>query len=112
MGTEPAPTASKLSAWSPSKLARPADLLLSRCTIQKSSSLCHLVSRSPRDPSSRPTDPTHISFKNFCCWFLFWSKQKRKIKLPSCGIEKKKKKKKKNPPLWVLKKKKKKKKKK
>merc|ERR1712080_347885 len=83
----------KLSAWSPSKLARPADLLLSRCTIQKSSFLCHLVSRSPRDPSSRPTDPTHISVKNFCCWFLFWSKQKRKIKLLSCGNKKKKKKK-------------------
>merc|ERR1711890_171491 len=91
--TEPVPTQSKLSAWSLSKLARPADLLLSRCTIQKSSSLCHLVSRSPRDHSSRPTDPTHIPL-NFCCWFLFWSKKKKKKKNPFWGKKKKKKKKK------------------
>merc|ERR1712203_840134 len=47
----------------PVEASKTPDLLSSRCTTPKSSSLCHLVSRSPRDPFSRPRDPTRISFR-------------------------------------------------
>merc|ERR1712156_1030102 len=98
--TEPVLMLSKLSVLSPLKLARPADLLLSKCTTPKSSSLCHLVSRSPRDPFSRPRDPTHISFRLLLLVKKnktphMGEKKKKKKKKPQHGGKKKKKKKKK-----------------
>merc|ERR1712012_1295267 len=43
--------------------ARPGDLLSSRCTTARSSSPSRLASKSPKDPFSRPTDPTLSSSK-------------------------------------------------
>merc|ERR1711877_26879 len=79
MGTSATPSPSATGTWEPviaqeltpfrsSGLrrltpARPGDLLSSRCTTARSSSPSRLASKSPKDPFSRPTDPTLSSSK-------------------------------------------------
>merc|ERR1711982_185048 len=101
----------RLSALSLLKPARPADLSSSKCTIQRSNSPYHLVSRSPRVHSSKPTDQTHISCnllvgyseihenKTSCFWVVLKVKKKKKKFLLLGGFKNKKKKKKKKSTL-------------